>query len=196
MSMYQIAMPHEVSVLCPSCQHHAIFHFSKSQPIDKKHRSYFEKSKNFKTTWEYDNGWKYHAWHDRHLNGDVYNIRDLPEGFSPENFTNKPFYYYSRRNASRGVIVCNSCDFRRLHKLSWPNDAYFKINYKTETLWAFNREMVIVILNYLKSSDRKKRVTSTTGHVSQHTWLRKIPTVFQTKKSAPHVIKKLEKILK
>ena len=190
-----LPMPNIVSVKCPHCSCHSEFSFSKSIIPKKIDRAYFEKSRSFKTEKVLsDTGWKYLAWYDPGLgkrNIDV--IHDLPVGVKAEDF--KPNNFYVRHNLSRGVVVCHSCSLRKLHTLTWPDDAFFEVDYKGETLWAFNREMALTILNYLQSSDRKKRIVSTTGHVSQHSWLRKIPTVFQTKKARREVVTKLRKVL-
>ena len=195
-------MPHILSVSCPDCGQHADFTFSVANRVDRKYRPYFERSKSFKTEVQNtSHGRAYLAWYDFGLarkSLDV--INDLPEGFEPSDFGHSQ--YYSRHGRSRGVIVCSHCGFRRLHKISWPRDAYFKIEHNGNELWAFNREMGLLILNYLKDPARKKRIYGYTEHkgrrseiISQHSWLRKLPTVFQTKKVAPKVIAKLEKSL-
>ncbi len=195
MPWYWLPMPHTISVSCPRCKSHSEFSFSVAQQINRKDRPYFEKSKNFKSDKVLSHsGWNYIAWHDPGISKNIDNIGDLPADYSPADFKPHP-RYYTRNNANRGVIKCHSCDYRRLHSLNWPEDAYFQIDYKNRTLWAFNREMGVLILNYLSSTERKKRIISTTGHISQHAWLRKLPTVFQTKKATPNVVKKLEKIL-
>jgi len=199
-------MPHSVSVTCPSCNAHGIFTFSTfSECVDRKDRSYFESSKSFETEWvKHSTGqWKYRVWHDfgrGRKSLDV--IKDLPSDVSKKQFRHSS-YYWGRRNRNRGVIKCQSCNYNRLHKLNWPEDAYFKTIYKRHTLWAFDRNMGIRLLNYLKSSERKKRVY---GVMKTHygetkisdydAWLRNLPTVFQTKKAKVEIVRKLEKVLK
>jgi hypothetical protein len=141
-----------------------------------------------------DKGWKYLAWYDPGLGKKHIDIiQDFPSEINADNF--KPSRTYTEHNRTRGVIVCHCCSYRKLHKLSWPEDAYFKIDYKGNLLWAYNREMGNIILEYLSSNDRKKRVVGTVRYLSQHYWLRKIPTVFQTKKAKNEVITKLTKML-
>lgn len=54
--------------------------------------------------------------------------------------------------------------------------------------------MALAILEYLKDPSRKK-VSQSIRNKTSYNWLNNLPTVFQTKKATPHVIKKLEKLL-
>jgi hypothetical protein len=136
-------MPHLVAVNCPSCSQYAVFTFSSfSEGIDRKDRQYFEKSKSFETEWVEDSLGRrnYRVWYDFGRGKKSLNvINDLPEGVSANHFVHSK-YFVSRNNSYRGVIKCQSCNDNRLHKLNWPRDAYFKVNYKHHILWAFNRE--------------------------------------------------------
>ena len=191
-------MPTTISVCCPRCDHHAEFTFSKAQSIKKKDRDYFTRSRNFKTEKvEYWDGSRdFVAWNDPGLGNNIDVISDLPANFESTDFkhNNRGFFYY-RRTYERGVTVCKKCDFRRLVKLKWPEMSFYKVEYKNHMLWAYNREHALMIRDYLKDPKRQKRIVSTRGLISQKAWLRKIPTVFQTKKATPHVIKKLEKLI-
>ena len=185
--------PSEISIICPKCEAHAQFNFSICRTADKVDRPYFDKSKNFDT--EYvkirKGQWNYRVWYNPGLGTPLENLKDLPVSY-------KPIYSYQRGAANaenRGVATCINCGLRRRHKLTWPNDAYFNTEYKGNILWAYNREMAMILLEYLNSPDRKKHKFYKRGTQGSWSWLRNLPKVFQTKKATPHVVKKLEKLL-
>ena len=193
--MYFIPAPNTISVKCPQCEKHATFNKSVGiANIEKVNRNYFDSSKNFDTFFTKQHGrFQYEVWHDKGLGKNLDNIEDLPVGYTAQDF--KPSRYsWPLRNFSRGVIACNHCTLRRRTNINWPEQAYFSVEYKNKKLWAYNREMALAILEYLKNPSRKKFSQSIRNQTS-YGWLGNLPTVFQTKKATPHIIKKLEKLL-
>ncbi|MDB2437852.1 hypothetical protein N9W89_04000 [Hellea sp.] len=193
--MYFMPAPELVSVKCPQCEQHATFRKSIGiANVEKVNRPYFEKSKDFDTFYTKHYGrYQYEVWYDTGLGNNIDNIRDLPDGINPKHF--KPSSYsWPLRKYSRGVIACNHCTLRRRINIDWPKQAYFTVEYKGKVLWAYNREMALAILEYLKNSSRKKLSQSARNQTS-YAWLSNLPTVFQTKKATPTVVRKLEKLL-
>ena len=185
--------PSKISIICPKCSSHAQFNFSISRTADRIDRPYFDKSKSFDT--EYvkirKGQWNYRVWHNPGLGTPIENLEDLPESY-------KPIFSYQKCTANaenRGVVTCINCGLRRRHKLAWPQDAYFNTEYKGHALWAYNREMASILVEYLKSPERKKHKFFRVGPQGSWSWLRNLPKIFQSKKARPHVVKKLEKLL-
>jgi hypothetical protein len=193
--MYFMPAPHIISIKCPSCESHATFQKSVGIANPKKiDREYFDKSKHFSAFYTKHHGrFQYNVWYDTGLGKNIDNVSDLPDGYTASDF--KPSRYsWPLRKFSRGVIACNHCTLRRRANINWPEQAYFSVEYKNKKLWAFNREMAQAILEYLKDPSRKKFSQSSKNQTA-YGWLNNLPTVFQTKKATPQVIKKLEKLL-
>ena len=88
-----------------------------------------------------------------------------------------------------GVLICPKCFLRRKHLLRWPQEAYFQIDYRDQTLWAFDRQMALDLLGFIKSDERDR-------HAFQYSYsLRKTPSYFLTAKGRPAIVKKLEQVL-
>jgi hypothetical protein len=83
-----------------------------------------------------------------------------------------------------GVINCKSCPKIRRYRLRWPEDAHFQISYKGERLWAYNRTFALSLLDYLDSDVRKS--------TRSNPFLNSVPTVFQTAKARPIVVRALK----
>ena len=182
--------PEVVSIKCPNCGRHANFRSSLLRTADHVDRPYFEKSKNFEAEYVKTRvgQWKYNIWYDPGLGKPLEQINDLPPSFRKQ-------YPHCSKPEERGTVFCSSCGLRRTHRLNWPDGAYFQIEHKGKILWAYNREMANKILEFLKSPNRKKHSFYRKGPVGSWSWLRNLPTVFQTKKVTPQVVKKLEKLL-
>ena len=193
--MYFVPAPEFISVICPKCEKYATFKKSVGVAnIEKADRKYFENSKHFDTFYTKHYGrYQYEVWYDAGLSNPLDNIHDLPEGYSAGVFKRSK-YLRPLPNFSRGVISCNNCTLRRRTNIDWPKQAYFKLDYRNNILWAYDRKMALAILEYLKDPSRKK-VSQSIRNKTSYNWLNNLPTVFQTKKATPHVIKKLEKLL-
>jgi len=53
-----------------------------------------------------------------------------------------------------GVLSCRSCPCRRKHKLTWPKDAFYKIEVCRHVLWGWDRTHFISIRDFIASKER------------------------------------------
>lgn len=189
-----------LAVACEVCAQSASFEFANILKIRvKSDIPYFEKSKHFDILDR--KGWGrykvyYHAIHYPGISPALENIEDLPENCQPEEWNQGSFYPNIIHNVHFGVLRCDHCKNVLKHKLDWPKDAYFQIEYKGESLWAYDRKFAIKLINYIKSKDRKKRIDAQSSYAVQDSFLRKIPEHFQTAKARDEIVKKLEKKLR
>lgn len=59
-----------------------------------------------------------------------------------------------------GRLSCLACGLNRTHEVDWPREAFFQIDYRGETLWAFDRAMMVEILAYLNAGVNRDAVRS------------------------------------
>ncbi|MEQ9627217.1 MAG: hypothetical protein RLO02_03405 [Roseitalea porphyridii] len=184
-------MPHRVSIRCPDCGALAEYEFAEVVRIRlAADVEYFQRSDAFEyQLFEDSNGSRWHGAVFYHgLRGSVSNaIRDLPEGYSPEDWNHSPYLYRSH-GLDIGSVTCPACGCRKRHSLSWPDEAYFQIAYKGKALWAFDRESTRVLLDYVRSDTRQR-------DRKWKAFLLHIPSHFLTKKARDEVSKKLGKLL-
>lgn len=184
------------AIRCIECGGEARFVRASRTEIKRKDIEYFKKNKNFeyvRTDVKRDGFFSHNrhhgAWFYRELG---YRIpANLPDGYH-EGCWRVPKYYYERygRNAGvRGSHICLSCGKRCKHNLDWPSDAFFQIEYAGQTLWAYHRDYLLALIEFLKSEDRAYNGRDY-GYL-----LRKVPTHFKTAKARKTVIPKLEKLL-
>ena len=184
-------MPDTVNVRCSSCSALAIFEFATVVRIAvKTDVSYFQKSDDFEYQLFQDSAG--HRWHGaifyHGLNGRLESIRDLPADYLPENWAHSKYLTRSH-NLDIGTQICSSCNQRTKHRLKWPGDAYFSIQYREHQSWAFNRESATELKSFIQSSERKE---------SQYKWqllLRRIPSVFKSRQARAPVVKQLNRLL-
>ncbi len=184
------SMPHEVAVVCPQCRREAVFEASVWVGIPlKKDVPFFKKSPLF----EYVHcpqpmGHSHFAGYYPRLHGrGVEPIQELPEGYSPQDWA--PPQYHKRYRGSRlGTISC-ACGLLRKHDLDWPKDAFYQVDVRGRTLWAYDRSYAKDLLEYIESKDRNR-------HQFRNGFsLYVVPTHFQTAKVRDEVSKKLGKLL-
>jgi len=89
-----------------------------------------------------------------------------------------------------GIRACLRCGGRFAHTLSWPSDAYFHCEVRGKTLWAWSAEQVVVLRDFLASSDRDP--ARYPGH---SLFLRHIPPHFTSAKNREAAVAQLEKLL-
>lgn len=173
----------EISVICPNCSAKATFRQSVSIEIKlKKDIQYFKKSKFFdykKTTFSHS------AIFYPDLHSTV-NIEDLPDGYTVNDFKHRNTLNY---DCTPGTKICNHCGTKKKSNLSWPKDAYFKCEIKGKVLWAFNREHLISLRDFIESDTR------VTADKYYQYFLRKIPSIFLNRKNRKEVVKKLNKLI-
>lgn len=186
-------MPHQVDIKCPSCGKRTEFEFAETVKISlKKDVPFFKSSSLFDYHKFTDScGHKWHAalYYAKLHGGSTATIRDLPEGYDPENWDHSK-YLYRCYSQGLGAFNCTSCYTRKKHTLDWSNDAFYSMSYKGNILWAFNRESMIELRDYIASNDRK---------VENYRWsnfLLHIPSVFKKQNVRLTVVKQINRILK
>ncbi len=185
-------MPHLVSVRCPQCNSEAKFEFAELVEIKlKQDIPFFQKSDVFEYCFfESTGSGRWHAAFYFHglKSSSTNEIKDLPDGYHPEDWHHSPYLYRSH-GYDVGTIICTTCFLRKKHDLIWPKEAFFQIEHKQRVLWAFDRETVVALIEFIKSRDRKK---------NKHKWssfLRHIPTHFLQSGARKPILKKLGNLL-
>ena len=184
-------MPHKVDIRCPSCDEYAVFEFAEIVKISlKKDVPFFEESVLFEYQMFKDScGHKWHGaiYYANLHGGSTEAIRNLPEGYKPENW-NHSKYLYRNHGSDLGAVSCSKCHMRKPYTLQWPSDAYFSLPIKGEVLWAFNRESAVDLRDYIASSERKTK---------DHKWssfLLHIPTTFKKQNVRGSVVKQIDRL--
>ena len=185
-------MPHRVDVKCPSCDELAQFEFAEVCRIKLKDDvPFFQNSDLFEYRQFQDSCG--HYWHGAlyyaGLHGDsVLAIHGLPTGYQASDWAHSKYLCRSH-GLDIGSVRCEHCGLRRKHCLRWPDDAYFSISYKNQTLWAFHRESAYELNDFLSSKFRDR---------SKYRWsafLLHVPSVFKTNKARETVSKQLIRLL-
>ncbi|TCK02592.1 hypothetical protein [Marinobacterium mangrovicola] len=185
-------MPHILDIKCPWCGRHAVFEFGEVVRITlKKDIAFFEESDLFEYYQFKDScGHKWHGavFYANLHGGSTEAIHELPEGYKPENW-NHSKYLTRSQGTDLGSVSCGHCHTRKPYILNWPYDAFYSINVKNKTLWAFNRESAVDLRDYIESTDRK---------TSKYRWasfLLHIPTTFKKHSVRDSVVKKINRLL-
>ena len=90
-----------------------------------------------------------------------------------------------------GIIACMHCVGRRTHTLAWPTDAYFQFELPQGLLWAWNREGVGALIDFIASSARSPLM-----HGPNHAlFLRHIPKCFLGAKDRRSIVRLLRRSL-
>lgn len=186
-------MPHTVSVECPDCQSEANFEFAECVKIKlRADIDYFKKSQFFEVVKIQNSGGQFHNfafYYHKRKQTKLPELVDLPDNYDIKDWAHS-HYLYRSHGFDIGVLVCTKCQAQRKHNLKWPDDAYFKIQYKGQTLWAFDKSSGVELLNYIQSTDRNR------ANFLHRSFLMKVPTFFLNKKARPEISKKLSQILK
>jgi hypothetical protein len=90
----------------------------------------------------------------------------------------------------RGVCSCPKCGYKKKHRLSWPEDAYYVSDFKGHALWAWTREHAVVLKSFVESKDRNPR-----NYPGYLLFLLHIPEVFLLAKNRDAVSKRLKRML-
>jgi hypothetical protein len=64
---------------------------------------------------------------------------ELPPGYQASDWKHSKYLYRSH-GRDLGAVVCGDCGHRAKHVLQWPDDAWYQIEYRQQTLWAFHLE--------------------------------------------------------
>lgn len=118
----------------------------------------------------------------------LYGIKTLTDDDLPENYNSRDAYYHY--NNKLGVCVCQNCGTRKKYELNWQQDAYYQTTIKNQVLWAFDKQHLVSIKQFIQSSNRCEK-----SHQNWH-YLFHLPTIFKKQKNRDEVIKKIDKLLK
>jgi hypothetical protein len=185
-------MPHKVDIKCPLCDGHAIFEFAEIVRIEqKKDVQFFDSSDKFDYHMFKDSCG--HKWHGAVYfaslhGGSTKALTNLPEGYSSKNWDHSK-YLMRNHGLDIGAFTCSACHSREKYLLQWPSDAFYSITYKSQQLWAFNRESSVDLRDFIASNDRK------TGDYNWASFLLHIPTLFKKHNAREHIVKKINKML-
>lgn len=185
-------MPHVLEVRCPSCAGPAVFEFAEVARIARKTDiPFFRSSPHFEYRRFPAQGWR-QAWH-----GAIYfpgltsrspAAARLPEGYSPEDWAHPK--YFSSRDLDLGTLTCQRrCARPRKHRLVWPGDAFFSIEYRRALLWAFDRGSATELRDFIASPDRE---------ASRYRWrgfLMKVPGRFLQASARAELVRRLDRLL-
>ena len=186
-------MPHIVMVRCSECTSAADFEFAEIVKIKRKQDiAYFKKNEQFDYCKFEDRFGQY--WHGAiyypGFSGRTFGaVKDLPVGYQPEDWTHSRYWKPLKFRYELGTLVCKSCGYREKKKLVWPNDAFFQIAYKSQVLWAFDRDSTMSLRDFIASTHRDRR-----NHRYQ-LFLRHIPSHFLAKHAREPVVKKLASLI-
>lgn len=185
-------MPHVVAVECPNCKSEANFEFAECVKIKlRADIEYFEKSQFFEVVKIQNSGGQFHNfafYYHKQRQNNLPELNDLPENYDILDWAHSQYLCRSH-GFDIGVVVCPKCQFQRKHNLKWPDDAYFKIQYKGQLLWAFDRSSGLELLKFIQSTDRNR------ANFLHRSFLMKVPALFLNKKARPEISKKLTQIL-
>ncbi|WP_417491152.1 hypothetical protein [Maricaulis sp.] len=91
-----------------------------------------------------------------------------------------------------GRLSCLVCGLNRTHEVAWPREAFYQLGYRGETLWAFDRAMMIEVLAYLDAGVDRDRVRQASIHAAR---LMRLPKVLLSAKAREAVTAKIEALL-
>jgi hypothetical protein len=89
-------------------------------------------------------------------------------------------------DGAAGVVSCTKCISRYYHTLRWPSDAFYYIQHRSKVLWAWNREYLVMVRDFIESSARD---------VGAYYLRRKIPKFFLLAKNRAAVVSKIDQLL-
>jgi len=181
-------IPHRLEILCPHCQSCAAFEFAEVVRIQKKsdiHAFEDHPQLEYHRLSDPRSGQDWHA--AVHFPGLQGPPHDLPHGYTASDWEHSP-YLRGEVGLGWGSVRCG-CGVRQKHTLQWPKEAYFQIEYRGQSLWAFHRESVIDLRNYIQAAHR---------NLEDYRWramLRHVPSVFLAAKARKTVVKRLDRCL-
>lgn len=182
-------MPHKLDVLCPHCGHLASFEFAEAAAVHKNDLNFFKKNKTFTAVRvPFGYGFKNAALYYHGFHGITQAAKDIPSNYPSDHWAHSR-YLQRRSNGEPGTVLCNSCFLRQKTSLVWPEMAFFKIDVRGQTLWAFHRESAQDLYDFVASKERQQ---------SAYRWayfLRHVPGRFLDAKLRDEVCRKLLKLL-
>lgn len=185
-------MPYKVAIKCPRCGSYALFEFAEIVQIKlKKDIEHFQLSDQFDYHFFQDrSGQRWHAavFYPGLHGGSTKSISSLPEGYAPE-LWNHSRYLTEHHDIPWGSFICTSCNKQSKHVLQWPEDAFYLVSHKGQSLWAFDRESAVELRDFIQSTSRNE------NDFRWERFLRHVPTVFKHQKNRDRIVKQIDKLL-
>jgi hypothetical protein len=186
-------MPHRLDVRCPACRRRAEFEFATAVRIAlRKDIAFFTSSATFEHRFfrrrEISTSWHAALFYPG-LHGGVRAIgSDLPEGYAATDWSHGKLLW-RRHGLDVGSVVCAACGHRGKHALAWPADAFFQLDLRGETLWAFHRESALALRAFIASTARDR------SKAKWRSFLLHVPSHFLGAKARAEVVKRLDRLL-
>jgi hypothetical protein len=110
----------------------------------------------------------------------------------PDLFPWKGKATYPIRNTN-GVCSCLNCGYRSRHELKWPNDAYYRVEYRSKVLWGWTRADMLTLKRFIESGNRDEVIKKAYPGANVLLW--RLPAVFLLAKNREDLLKRIEKLL-
>lgn len=189
-------------VRCPNCTGPADFRFATAVHVGEKNAAFFERSSDFEVVRGHDpNGSFFSAALFFHgLSRPLEQLGQLPEPFTPRDWSARKYFPRARGFENRGSIRCGRCLSQRKHTLRWPSDAFYQIEYSGKVLWAYDRGSCLALVSFIESSSRNMSIQCSVegSHAVYSTldpFLRHIPSHFLKAKARSEIVKRLRSVL-
>jgi hypothetical protein len=92
------------------------------------------------------------------------------------------------RESDEGILACPNCIARRRHQLDWPSDAYYRFELRQGLLWAWNRDQVEALIEFIDSAIRNTR-----AHGGHFLFLHHIPQEFLRAQARDEIVRRLRR---
>lgn len=192
-----LPMPSSLEVRCGVCGTHSTFEFAVTCRIKRRSDVEFFKSNAFfdvvvQQTTDGQNerlAVFYPGLTVKEIPGNV----PLPEGYSANDWKqHKGFRNHSFPSgdvSNSGTLTCSLCNVRARHRLNWPEDSWYQFTYKSKTLWAFDRQHLKEIRDFVATSDRRP------SDFVYAQVLGEMPAHFLSRGARPAIIHKIDQLL-
>ncbi len=103
----------------------------------------------------------------------------------------KQLHAWFRDDLRPGVALCSQCGEARVHRLRWPQDAFWQWEVRGQVLWAFSRRHAVVLREFINRTHREPKdfETEFIG------FLVRIPSTFLRAQVRRLVVGKIDKLL-
>jgi hypothetical protein len=101
---------------------------------------------------------------------------------------------HRKRGQVWGICRCGACGYHAAHQLQWPTDAYYTASIRGRTLWAWTRDHVVALRNFVASERRHRRELDDLPYGIAR-YVKRIPAEILFAKNRAEVVKKLDRLL-
>lgn len=91
-----------------------------------------------------------------------------------------------------GKYSCRSCATTAAHSVNWPEDAFYKVEYRGNLLWAQTRKMMEDIRDYISAGADRDATRKSSAYFVK---LALIPKEFLNAKARAPILKKIDALL-